>query len=73
MKTKQIPLDYALALQGGGEDVATLSDTLRLSGDRLIHVIKSLKNKGLVHIRSTVQGTPDKTVGIRSLRLPLTS
>lgn len=61
MRTKQIPLDYALVLQEisevGEEDIVTLSDTLRLSKDRLLHIIKSLKNKGLVHIRSTTQDT----------------
>lgn len=61
MKTKQIPLDYALVLQEisevGEEDIVTLSDTLRLSKDRLLHIIKSLKNKGLVRIRNTAQDT----------------
>ena len=44
MRTKQIPLDYALVLQeiseAGEEDIATLSDTMRLSKDRLLHIIK---------------------------------
>jgi DNA-binding MarR family transcriptional regulator len=49
-----LPADYALVLQkiqeDNGEDFVVLSETLNIRYARLNHIIRSLKQKGLVRI-----------------------
>ncbi|MDB5166648.1 MAG: hypothetical protein JWM37_720 [Candidatus Saccharibacteria bacterium] len=44
--------EFALVLQqvdeAGGEDFVTLADTLQVERSRLVHIVTSLRNKGLV-------------------------
>lgn len=57
----QMPEDYALVLQQvdeiGEENFTTLTESLCLDSARLSHIVRSLKNKGLVKISHTAQGT----------------
>ncbi len=49
---RNVPVDYALVLQHiyetGEEDLASLSETLRLSRARLAHILDALRHKGLI-------------------------
>jgi DNA-binding MarR family transcriptional regulator len=58
--TLNVPVDYALVLQqiydAGEEDMASLSETLRLSRARLAHILEALKHKGLVSTISSSYG-----------------
>jgi len=57
---RNVPVDYALVLQqiyeSGEEDLASLSETLRLSRARLLHIIEALKHKGLISTISSSYG-----------------
>lgn len=61
MKSYQLPTDQALVLmqinESREEDLSSLSETLRLNKGKLTHIIKSLKNKGLIKIYDTAQDT----------------
>lgn len=53
-KTVELPEDYALVLQqvdeNGVEDFNNLAESLRLDRKRLVHVVRSLRSKGLICI-----------------------
>jgi DNA-binding MarR family transcriptional regulator len=57
---RNVPVDYALVLQqineAGEEDLASLSETLRLSRAGLLHIIDALKHKGLISVVSSSYG-----------------
>lgn len=58
MKKLKLPEEYAAVLKlvwrTGQEDFMQLAESLRMSQARLIHVVQSLKHKGLISInRST--------------------
>ena len=54
MHVMKMPEDYALVLQqiqeSGQEDLANLSESLRIKRSRLTHIIQALKHKGLVRL-----------------------
>lgn len=54
MHTTQMPEDYALVLQqiqeSGQEDIANLSESLRIRRGRLAHIINALRHKGLIRL-----------------------
>jgi DNA-binding MarR family transcriptional regulator len=55
-----VPVDYALVLQQinevGEEDLTSLSETLRLSRGRLLHILEALKHKGLISVIGSSYG-----------------
>jgi DNA-binding MarR family transcriptional regulator len=57
---KDLPTDYALVLQQicetGSDEVGVLSETLNLSQSRVLHIVASLRQKGLVMIDKTTWG-----------------
>jgi len=59
--TRNVPVDYALVLQhiyeAGEEDLSSLSETLRLSRTRLVHILEALKHKGLVSVITSSYGS----------------
>lgn len=59
-KLQDLPTDYALILQQinetGSDEVSVLSETLNLSRARTLHIVTSLRQKGLVLIDKTVWG-----------------
>ncbi len=56
-KATSLPEDYALVLQqvneDGAEDFTTLAEALEVSESRLTHIIRVLKNKGLLFVQPT--------------------
>ena len=54
MRSKQLPVDYALVLQqlseDGKDDLYDLAEIVQIDRYRLRHVIKSLHHKGLITI-----------------------
>jgi len=61
MKNIEIPADYALVLkqveQAGAEDFTSLAETLDFEKARLLHIVWSLKNKGLLKVSYGAQAT----------------
>lgn len=59
-KLRDLPTDYALVLQQinetGSDEVGVLSETLNLSRARIVHIVTSLRQKGLVLIDKTSWG-----------------
>ncbi len=61
MRYKEIPEEHALVLrqldEAGEEDFITLAESICLDRAKLVHIIGSLKNKGLIKVRRTTQDT----------------
>jgi hypothetical protein len=61
MKNTEMPADYALVLrqveQLGAEDFTALAETLDFEKARLLHIVWSLKNKGLLKVSYGAQAT----------------
>ncbi len=59
-KLQDLPTDYALVLQQinetGSDELDVLSETLNLSRSRMLHIVTSLRQKGLVLIDKTTWG-----------------
>lgn len=59
MQIKELPEDYALVLQeigeAGQEDFTSLAESLELEQTRLVHIVWSLRNKGLLRVNYTAQ------------------
>lgn len=57
---QDLPTDYALVLQqineSGSDEVSVLSEMLNLSRSRVVHIVTSLRHKGLVLIDKTARG-----------------
>ena len=57
---RDLPLDYALVLQqvseDGRDEIAVLSETLNIRRSRMLHIVTSLRQKGLLMIEQTTWG-----------------
>lgn len=60
LNVQDLPLDYALVLQqvseDGRDELAVLSETLNIRRSRMMHIVSSLRQKGLLMIEQTSWG-----------------
>ncbi|MCA9330503.1 winged helix DNA-binding protein [Candidatus Saccharibacteria bacterium] len=60
VNVQDLPLDYALVLQqvseDGRDELAVLAETLSIRRSRMLHIVSSLRQKGLLFIEQTSRG-----------------